>query len=231
MLNIHWIKIIGVGFFSVVSLWSHAQEMNPLYDRRPIRFGFGIIGNSATMKFAANDENLNYDSLKNIESVPYYGFGLGGLVNFRLADRWDLKTMLNIQFARRDLNYHFKNDVLKTAELESTYMEIPLSFEYKSDRHKNIRLYLLGGVTYRFDFSSDIETDRSNTKPIVALYPNTMSYDVGVGLDIYFEYFKFSPELKLSNGIGNQMVPDEFIYSTSLKRISPKLIQFSLIFQ
>lgn len=212
-------------------MFAQAQELNPLYDRRPIRFGFGIMGNTAKMKFAVDDNNLNYDSLKRIESVSYPGFGLGGLVNFRLAEHWDLRTMLNIQFARRDLNYHFKNDIVKIAKMESTYMEVPFTFEYKSVRHKNARLYLLGGVTYRFDFTSDIETDRSDTKPIVAMYPNTFSYDVGFGFDFYYEYFKFSPELKLSNGLGNQLVPDEYIYASSLKRISPKLIQISFIFQ
>jgi hypothetical protein len=92
-------------------------------------------------------------------------------------------------------------------------------------------VYALAGFTYRFDFTSDADTDRSDTKPIVALYPNTLSYDVGIGLDIYYEFFKFSPEIKLSNGIGNQLVPDEFVYASSLGRVSPKLIQFSLIFQ
>jgi len=212
-------------------MFAQAQELNPLYDRRPVRFGFGIMGNTAKMKFSVDDNNLNYDSLKRIESVSYPGFGLGGLVNFRLAEHWDLRTMLNIQFARRDLNYHFKNDIVKTAKMESTYMEVPFTFEYKSVRHKNARLYLLGGLTYRFDFTSDIETDRSDTKPIVAMYPNTFSYDVGFGFDFYYEYFKFSPELKLSNSLGNQLVPDEYIYASSLKRISPKLIQISFIFQ
>ena len=46
---------------------AQAQELNPLYDRKPIRFGFGIMGNTAKMKFAVDENNLNYDSLKRIE--------------------------------------------------------------------------------------------------------------------------------------------------------------------
>jgi hypothetical protein len=189
------------------------------------------MGNSAKLKYTVTDNNFNYDSLKTIESAHYPGFGLGGLVNFRLAESWDLRTMLNIQFARRDMNYQFTNNVKKIAEMEATYLEIPFTFEYKSVRHKNVRVYALAGFTYRFDFTSDADTDRSDTKPIVALYPNTLTYDVGIGLDIYYEFFKLSPEIKLSNGIGNQLVPDEFVYASSLGRVSPKLIQFSLIFQ
>ena len=231
MLHLHRFKII-ISFALIVSgLGAQAQETNPLYDRKPIRFGFGIMGNSAKLKYTVTDNNFNYDSLQTIESTRYPGFGLGGLVNFRLGESWDLRTMLNIQFARRDMNYQFTDNVKKIAEIEATYMEIPLTFEYKSVRHKNVRVYALAGFTYRFDFTSDVDTDRSDTKPIVALYPNTLSYDVGIGLDIYYEFFKFSPEIKLSNGIGNQLVPDEFVYASSLGRVSPKLIQFSLIFQ
>jgi hypothetical protein len=231
MLHIYRFKIIFSFLLIGLGLAAQAQELNPLYDRKPIRFGFGIMGNSAKLKYTVTDNNFNYDSLKVIESARYPGFGLGALVNFRLAESWDLRTMLNIQFARRDMNYQFNKNVTKVAEMEATYMEIPLTFEYKSVRHKNVRMYALAGVTYRFDFTSDADTDRSDTKPIVALYPNTLSYDIGVGLDIYYDFFKFSPEIKLSNGIGNQLVPDDFVYASSLGRVSPKLIQFSLIFQ
>lgn len=230
MLNLQRNKVVCL-VFTLLALSTQAQQLNPLYDRKPVRFGFGLIGSTAKLKYTVSQNNLNYDSLKTIESVYYPGFGLGGLVNFRLADHWDIRTMLNIQFARRDMNYIFNKGVVKTPTIESTYMEVPLTFEYKSRRHKNVRAYILGGVTYRYDFTSDIDTDRSDTKPIVALYPNTFSYDIGFGLDLYYDYFKFSPEIKLSNGLGNQLVPDEFVYASSLGRVSPKLLQFSLIFQ
>ena len=81
-------------------------------------------------------------------------------------------------------------------------MEIPFQLKYKSKRNHNKRFYWVGGATYRYDFASDIDTERSNTKPIVALYPATFSYDFGAGLDLYYEFFKFSPEIRISNGLG-----------------------------
>jgi hypothetical protein len=229
MFHLHRYKIIAV--FLLFAAFAQAQEINPLYDRKPVRFGFGLMGNTAKLKFTPKTDVILSDTLQNIQSLNYPGFGLGGLVSFRLGDNLDLKTMLNIQFAQRDMNYFFRSDVEKTAGIESTYMEIPLALKYKSKRHKNKRVYVHGGVTYRFDFTSDVETDRSDTKPIVALYPSTFSYDLGVGMDFYFEYFKFSPEIKISNGLGNQLVPDDFVFAGSLERVSPKLVQFCLIFQ
>lgn len=233
MLHIHRNKrslIVVLALTAMLS--SQAQQINPLYDRKPVHFGFGLIFNTAKMKFSTSPNYLASDTMRSITTESFPGFGLGGLVNFRLGDSWDLRTFLNVQFAQRNLIYKFGEDEeTLVSEIESTYMEIPILVKYKSQRRKNTRIYVIGGATYRFDFTSDIDTDRSNTKPIVALYPNTFSYDIGVGLDFYFEFFKFSPELKISNGLGNAKVEDPFIFSQNIGRLSPKLIQFSLLFE
>lgn len=232
MLHLHRNKVILILSLFVLGVgYASAQQINPLYDRKPVRFGFGLMGNSAKLKFTTAPGVILSDTLQQVTTLNYPGFGLGGLMRVRIAEHWDVRTMLTIQFAQRDLNYTFRSDNLKIANIESTYMEIPLTFKYKAKRIDNHRLYVLGGITYRYDFTSDIETDRSNTKPVVALYPNTFSYDIGFGTSFYFEYFKFSPEIALSNGLGNQRVPDGFVYASSIERISPKLVQFRLIFQ
>lgn len=209
----------------------YAQEINPLYDIQKIHFGFSIIGNSGKLKYSTAPNFLDVDTLQQINTLSFGGFGVGGIMNIRLADYWDFRTMVNIQFVERHLEYKFKGGDVKIAKLNSTYMEIPFLLKYKSKRNNNARFYWVGGATYRFDFASDVHTDRSNTKPVVALNPVTFSYDFGCGLDLYFPYFKFSPELKISNGIGNSLATDPFIYASSLSKISPKLIQFSFHFE
>jgi Outer membrane protein beta-barrel domain len=208
-----------------------AQEINPLYDIQKVHFGFSIIGNWGKLKYTTSQDFMDVDTIQQINTKSFPGFGVGGIMNVRVADYWDFRTMVNIQFVERHLQYNFKGGEVQTAKINSTYMEIPFLLKYKSKRNKNARLYWVGGATYRFDFASDIDTDRSNTKPIVALNPVTFSYDLGAGLDLYFPYFKFSPEVRISNGIGNSLVKDPFIYASSLSRMSPKLIQFFLHFE
>lgn len=210
---------------------SKAQVVNPLYDLQKVHFGFSIIGNNAKLKYTNAADFMDFDTMQQVSTVSFPGFGVGGIVNIRLLDHWDFRTMLNIQFVERHLNFYFKGGNFEEAIIRSTYMEIPIQLKYKSKRYKNIRMYLVGGSTFRYDFASDKDTDRSNTKPIVALHPPTFSYDIGVGLDLYYEYFKFSPEFRVSNGLGNSMIQDEFIYSGSITRMSPKLIQFILNFE
>jgi hypothetical protein len=221
---------ISLGFLMCFG-FSKAQEINPLYDVQKFRFGYALMGNTAKMKFTTSEKYLMQDTMMGINSVFFPGFGIGGVVSMRLLEHWDIRSMLNVTFAQRNIQYDFKRGESRMLEIESTYMEIPVMLKFKSKRHNNIRLYTVGGITYRHDFVSEIDKDRSETNPVVAFYPNTFSYDIGVGMDFYFEFFRFSPEIKICNAIGNQMVRDSYIYTQNLQRISPKLVVFSLIFQ
>ena len=225
------IKSFILGLLITVSSTLHAQEINPTYDLHRVHFGFSIIGNYGKLKYNTASNFLDNDTIQTINTSSFPGFGVGGIMNLKVAEYWDFRTMVNIQFVERHLLYNFRGGAVETAKINSTYMEIPFQLKYKSKRNHNKRFYWVGGVTYRYDFASDIDTERSNTKPIVALYPATFSYDFGAGLDLYYEFFKFSPEIRISNGLGNSLVPDSFIYSSSLSRMSPKLIQFFLHFE
>lgn len=225
-------KTIACTLLILMSLTSIAQKTRPLYDLRPIHFGFALTGNTAKMKIVSSENFLNQDTIANIKSISQPGLGFGGLISARMGDHFNARLMFGIQFATRQLEYSLDNNkTILVKDIESTYFELPLLIKYKSERLKNVRFYGITGFTYRFDFTSDLETDRSPTKPIVALYPNTLSYDIGCGLDVYFEYFKFSPEIRLSNGLGDARVEDPFLFSRGLDRISPKLLQFSIIFE
>ncbi len=224
-------KWLMLALLLVISPLVKGQEINPTYDLHRIHFGFSIIGNYGKLKYNTASDFMDNDTIQTINTNSFPGFGVGGIMNLKVAEYWDFRTMVNIQFVERHLQYNFRGGDIQTAKVNSTYMEIPLQMKYKSKRNHNKRFYWVGGATYRYDFASDIDTERSNTKPIVALYPATFSYDFGAGLDLYYEFFKFSPEIRISNGIGNSMVPDSFIYSSSLSRMSPKLIQFFLHFE
>ena len=43
-------------------------------------------------------------------------------------------------------------------------------------------------------------------------------YEIGVGIDFYLEYFKFSPEFKATFGLLDMLVKEETIYSSSIKK-------------
>lgn len=228
-------KAIIILILIFASRSSMAQQNDPLYDlSQKVHFGFSIIGTYGKMKFSQSPEffKLDNDTLNYITTKNFPGLGVGGIFNYHLTEFWDLRTMVIVQvMSQRNLTYHFRGGIEKTALLQSTYFELPVLIKYKSVRRKNFRFYAIGGLGYRYNFTNDIETERSTTKPIVGLKANTFNYDLGVGIDLYYPYFKFSPEIKISNDIFNALYKDGYIYTNALNGLYPKLIQFSLHFE
>jgi hypothetical protein len=57
------------------------------------------------------------------------------------------------------------------------------------------------------------------------------SYEAGLGCDIYFEFFKLSPQIKVSNSFGNILVPENHPFSAPISKLSLHTVMFSLFFE
>ena len=132
---------------------------------------------------------------------------------------------------QRDINYAFNGGYSVTKPVESIFAELPLLLKFKSTRHGNIRFYVIGGGKISYDFGSESLADRDPDKPFVAIVPWNYYYEFGCGLDMYFYFFKFSPEVKLSKGINNVLAPYDDVYSGSFSRLRSNMIYFSLNFE
>jgi len=214
------------------SYWqAWAQPNLQQYDNRRIHFGFTLAANSGRMLVDMNSSLFPYDTVMNVGVKSFPGIGLGGIMNLHLGENFDLRLMAPvISFVQRNLMYTFPNSK-KEVEIESAYCDVSLLLKYKSDRRKNTRVYVIGGGRLSYDFASTIDKNRGLQNPIVSLVPLTYGWEVGFGLDMYFEYFKFSPEVKLCNTFGNAMYRDGYIFTDNINRLNPQLIQFSLHFE
>ena len=186
-----------------------AQPNLEQYDNKPFHFGFTIAVNNASVRIDTKSTSFQpKDSLMNVNQTGFPGIGLGAISNFRLGEYWDLRMMFPvISFVERDLTYQYTN-TQKIVKIESAYCDLSLLVKYKSARRKNTRLYVIAGLRGSYDLSSTVRQDRSLQAPVVSLIPMTFGYEGGFGLDIYFEYFKFSPEIKMCNTFGNAMYRD-----------------------
>jgi hypothetical protein len=171
------------------------------------------------------------DTLKQITTKSFPGIGLGVVTNLHLGDRLDLRLLAPvISFVQRNLTYDFPNSQ-KIVKVESAYCDASLLIKYKSERRKNTRAYVVAGPRFSYDFGSTIDKTRGIQNPVVSLNPITFGWEAGVGLDIYFEYFKFSPEIKTCQTYGNALFRDAYPYTQALESIYPQLIQISLHFE
>lgn len=171
--------------------------------------------------------------LNSISSPGSPGFAVGFLARYSLTDHLEIRTTPSLIFADRSLSYTYTDpseDVQKS--VQTAVIDFPAELKLMSDRIQNFRAYMLAGIKY----SQAVSTKRNtpNTDPLDALVVNKSgygSYEVGLGCDLYFEYFKLSPEIKLSNSFGNVLVAENNPYSSPISKLSLHTITFSLIFE
>jgi len=174
------------------------------------------------------------DTLNSIGSNPTPGFAVGFITRYRLTEHLEARATPSLVFADRSISYAYVNpsqDVTK--QIQTTSVDLPLLLKLKSDRIGDFRAYLLGGVKYTMAIGSKLNSD-ANADPLAKLVKNTKgfgSYEAGVGCDIYFEFFKLSPEIKISNSMSNVLLPENHPFSSPLSKLSLHTIMFSLYFE
>jgi hypothetical protein len=210
-----------------------AQTKNlELFDyTKKIHFGFTIGTNYSNFKYDLTEKFYRNDSLNSIDIVKYPGITLGAIADLHIKQYFDLRVIPSLVLTQRDVSFKFKDGYTIVKPVESIFAEVPLLLKFKSARHGNVRFYVLGGVKVSYDFGSESKATRDPDKPIIAIDPWNYFYEYGCGLDMYFYYFKFSPEVKLSKGINNVLSPFNDIYSGSFSRIRSNMIFFSLNFE
>ncbi len=205
------------------------------FDLQWIHFGFGVGINMADFIIKPVENFNQLDSLYVVESSSAPGFHLGIVSNLRLGEHFDLRFTPDLAFSQRNLTYTFvKNGVVQESvvkTVESTYLDFPLYFKFKSSRIKNYRVFVLAGVKYSLDMASQEKVKDTETKQIVKVYKNNYCYEFGIGLDCYMEFFKFSPEIKLSQSINNLLVPDVSIYSKSINSLFSQILYVTFTFE
>jgi hypothetical protein len=224
-------KIVALIVGIISTLTAVAQPNQEQYDNQWLHFGFTLCTNTSRMRVDTYMSQIATDSVKNVTMTPFPGIGLGGITNLRLGKHFDIRLMFPvISFVQRNLTYEFPTQK-KEVKVESAYCDASLLVKFKSSRRKNIRAYVIVGPRYSYDLASTIKKDRSMKNPVVSLKKSTWGYDAGFGLDIYFPFFKLSPEIKVSNTMINALHYDGFIYTSIIQNISPQMVVFSLHFE
>ena len=169
-----------------------------------------------------------------ITSTNQPGFAVGFLTRYSLTEHIEVRVTPSLVFADRALNYAYvtaADNQIKS--VQTTTVDFPLSLKLKSDRIGNFRAYLLGGVKYSYGIGSKLNSDANATllEKTVKNAGGYTSYEAGIGCDIYFEYFKLSPEIKLSNSMGDVLIHENNPFSAPLNKLFLHTVMFSLYFE
>ncbi|MGC6429331.1 MAG: porin family protein [Flavobacteriales bacterium] len=209
----------------------HSPLNLPNYDLKTVHFGFLLGINNLDFKITKNPDVD--ESLFVLKSQDQKGFNMGVISNFRLNRNLDFRITPTLSLAERKIMYVIEENNVPIEEkksIESTFIEMPLSLKFKSERYNNGRVYMLTGLKYSLDLAS-LRNINDEGLELVKIKENDISYEIGLGLDFYLEFFKFSTELKGSFGLFNLINKDESIYSNSIESLKSRGFTVTFTFE
>jgi hypothetical protein len=234
-----YLKNLFVFFLLIVSLESGAQMRDninlPDHDNKFYHLGIALIFNTSHFQVTPHPNLLSSDSVLSISPENTGGFGLAGMHTFNISPHLEFRVVFpQLMFSYKNLTYSTTfpsgEQTTATKKIESILLGFPIQVKFLSDRMENFRFYVLGGVNYQYDLSSNATARKADD--LVKLNPYDFSIEAGIGFQFFFPVFILSPELKISNGIINVHHRDpNLIYSNTIDKLKSRMIVFSLIFE
>ena len=163
-----------------------------------------------------NDFKVNYrpSNFPNtvVEIKPTLGFNVGLIADFRVHKNVNLRFEPGLISNSKTI-YFNNSPTLNTErdsirEIGSTYLHLPLVLKLSSDRWNNVRPYVLVGVSYDHNFSSNQENSDDNFSGEFRMKTSNFMYELGVGVDIYLSFFKFSPSIRGVFAMNRELIDD-----------------------
>lgn len=228
-----------IALFLLCSIHLYAQKpriknLPGFENTKKMHFGFYLGVNNLGVDVKYKSSILQSDTVYTALVRGRYGFNLGIVTDVHIGDGFDLRFVPALVFGQRDFVYTVKNknNILEeqTRMVESTYLDFPISLKYKSERVNNGRFFFLGGFKPAFDMASLKKVDPKKTS-FVRLNPWELSAHVGFGVDIYLEYFKFSPQIIFNYGLNNLLIQDGTQFTTLIDEVRARSFVVALTFE
>lgn len=206
-----------VVLFLLLSIYANAQLGKSMFTKDPIvnlenfdkqRVYWGYFLGFSTFDFKTDfKNNPSPDRIIDVKGHTGFNVGLAGVL--RLHEYVELRFEPGLYYASRTLSYsQFTNDRDGLREVKATYIDFPLILKFSSLRTGNVRPYLLGGLSSTLNLSSNSKSKDDNSEQKFRVKPWTQNYTLGFGIDLYFEYFKFSPSIRGVFGLKDELIRD-----------------------
>jgi opacity protein-like surface antigen len=206
------------------------------FNQKPYYFGITLGYNQSQFKINRSPSFILNDTFRVVAPRRGPGFNLGVVSNLRIGEYFDIRFLPTLSFAERNLSYYKvvekKQNVAIPVRFEAVLVELPFHFRYKSAPYKDKRLFVIAGVKYTYDVASTSKSSQAKRNETIKIAPTDFSYELGAGVQMYFPYFIFSPEIKFSQGLGNMLIYNGTLkQSTVLEQISSRALTLSFHFE
>ena len=200
------------------------------FDKKPWSFGYF---------FGINRYDFNFDYTEDRPDIfveQSYGFNVGLLGNKRITEYLDLRIEPGLVYNARTLFFTDipgeDNDQMR--ELNSTYIHIPLLLKFSTKRLNNFKPFVVGGLSYSYNLSSNEKNPDDNSAGQFRMTSNTFYYEVGFGIDLYLPYFKFTPSIRGVFALSDELVRDEnpnSLYTSQIEVMQSRGLFLNFTFQ
>ncbi len=200
------VVLFGIIFLSSFQLRAQKEviEYQTEFDAKTIHFGYYLGLNKKSFKINYTQPNTYVE----IDATPGFNIGIiaGWKINKNITLRLEpglssntkILAFTNIEGGQRD----------SIRKIGATYLRIPLLFKFNTNRLGNMRPYVIGGVSYDYNFSSNENNPDDNFSGEFRMRTHNFSYEVGFGVDLYLYWFIFSPSIRGVFAINNEIVRD-----------------------
>ena len=182
---------------------------NENFDKPQLSYGY-YLG------FNVYDYNIDYTTnVNDVQVLKYAGLNVGLVGNFRINDYIDIRLEPGLVISTRELNYsytyfngisHEEKDLIR--EIQSTFVHIPLLIKFSTKRINNIKPFIVAGFSTALNLSSQQNNPKDNSNNTFRVTKNNLYYELGIGIDLYLTWFKFTPSLRGVFSIQDELVND-----------------------
>jgi hypothetical protein len=232
-------------FFVIVllmSVFSFSQKEKPMnyrkFDQRLFHFGFmlGANTNSYSMYQVNNAYQLYGLKRMTVKSQP--GAQLGILTTMKVGTPMvRLRLIPTLSFQERVIQQVFidpddiTKDIVNEERINSTNLDFPLMFQFRTLRVNNFAAYFLVGGQYTLDLQSQQNATQKFDDPFIKMKRHDAQGQVGVGVEFFAAFFKCGLEVKYSHSFMNGFIQDNTKSSLPIKKLYNSGWVFSIIFE
>ena len=167
--------------------------------------------------------------------VPEYtpGFSVGILGELKANEWLSVRLVPTMHFGDKKVVFKEQRSGKVTEQyLKSTLFSIPLDLKISALRFNNYRPYVVAGAAPTFDL-----TVKKGKELLVK--PADLMLEIGMGLDLYYPFFKMIPELKFCFGLRDLFQQDRsdlkdpslLKYTNSVSGVRSRMITLTLYFE
>ena len=182
------------------------------FDKQKLHFGYYLGINQYNFKIDYK-QNPEYST----QMIEQLGLNIGLVGDLRISEYLNLRFEPGLHTNKGSIKFNERSNFTKESDtlrsVKSTYVHLPILLKFSSKRIDNFRPYLLGGISSSFNLSSNQNSPEDNKNDVFRLKTFNFYYELGFGIDFYFQYFKFSPSIRGLFSLKNELVPDNDVNS------------------